>query len=62
MTDYKKTKIVATLGPATDSKEILTNLASEGGFSLPYMLKRKLGFGGKVDLSICSSILCMRYE
>ena len=30
MTDYKKTKIVATLGPATDSKEILTNLASEG--------------------------------
>ena len=30
MTDYKKTKIVATLGPATDSKEILTNLALEG--------------------------------
>ena len=30
MTDYKKTKIVATLGPATDSKEILTNLAQEG--------------------------------
>ena len=30
MTDYKKTKIVATLGPATDSKEILTNLAIEG--------------------------------
>ena len=30
MTDYKKTKIVATLVPATDSKEILTNLALEG--------------------------------
>ena len=30
MTDYKKTKIVATLGPATDSKEILTRLAKEG--------------------------------
>ena len=30
MTDSKKTKIVATLGPATDSKEILTNLALEG--------------------------------
>jgi len=27
---YKKTKIVATLGPATDSKEILTQLAKEG--------------------------------
>ncbi|MCL4137956.1 UNVERIFIED_CONTAM: hypothetical protein GTU68_058238 [Idotea baltica] len=30
MTDYKKTKIVATLGPATDSKETLTRLAKEG--------------------------------
>ena len=30
MIDYKKTKIVATLGPATDSKEILTRLAKEG--------------------------------
>ena len=30
MIDYKKTKIVATLGPATDSKEILTTLAREG--------------------------------
>ena len=30
MNDYKKTKIVATLGPATDSKEILTELAREG--------------------------------
>ena len=30
MIDYKKTKIVATLGPATDSKEILTSLAKEG--------------------------------
>ncbi|MFD2529715.1 MULTISPECIES: pyruvate kinase [Polaribacter] len=30
MTDYKKTKIVATLGPATGTKEILTNLAKEG--------------------------------
>ena len=30
MTDNKKTKIVATLGPVTDSKEILTNLALEG--------------------------------
>lgn len=27
---YKKTKIVATLGPATNSKEILTQLATEG--------------------------------
>ena len=26
----KKTKIVATLGPATNTKEILTNLAKEG--------------------------------
>ena len=30
MSDYKKTKIVATLGPATDSKETLTELAKEG--------------------------------
>ena len=30
MIDYKKTKIVATLGPATDSKEVLTRLAKEG--------------------------------
>ena len=30
MNDYKKTKIVATLGPATGSKEILTELAREG--------------------------------
>ena len=30
MKDYKKTKIVATLGPATDSKDILFNLAKEG--------------------------------
>ncbi|WP_088324300.1 pyruvate kinase [Polaribacter tangerinus] len=30
MKPYKKTKIVATLGPATGSKEILTNLAKEG--------------------------------
>tara|TARA_B110001454_G_scaffold219022_1_gene249361 strand:- start:1067 stop:2494 length:1428 start_codon:yes stop_codon:yes gene_type:complete len=30
MNDYKKTKIVATLGPATDSKEVLTQLATEG--------------------------------
>lgn len=30
MKDYKKTKIVATLGPATDSKEILFTLAKEG--------------------------------
>ena len=30
MKDYKKTKIVATLGPATDSKETLTELATEG--------------------------------
>ena len=30
MKDYKKTKIVATLGPATDSKETLTQLAKEG--------------------------------
>jgi pyruvate kinase len=30
MIDYKKTKIVATLGPATDSKEVLTALAREG--------------------------------
>ena len=30
MNDYKKTKIVATLGPATDSKETLTELAREG--------------------------------
>jgi pyruvate kinase len=30
MPNNKKTKIVATLGPATDSKEILTTLASNG--------------------------------
>ena len=30
MIDYKKTKIVATLGPATDSKKTLTELAKEG--------------------------------
>ena len=30
MNYYKKTKIVATLGPATDTKEILTKLAKEG--------------------------------
>ena len=30
MNDYKKTKIVATLGPATGSKEILTELVREG--------------------------------
>ena len=30
MNDYKKTKIVATLGPATNSKEVLTQLAAEG--------------------------------
>jgi pyruvate kinase len=30
MNDYKKTKIVATLGPATNSKEVLTQLATEG--------------------------------
>ncbi|WP_435414185.1 pyruvate kinase [Polaribacter aestuariivivens] len=30
MTNYKKTKIVATLGPATGTKEILKNLAKEG--------------------------------
>ena len=30
MNDYKKTKIVATLGPATDSKKTLTELAREG--------------------------------
>lgn len=30
MKDYKKTKIVATLGPATDSKQTLTELAKEG--------------------------------
>ena len=30
MKDYKKTKIVATLGPATDSKDILLSLAKEG--------------------------------
>ncbi|QTE21555.1 pyruvate kinase [Polaribacter cellanae] len=30
MKPYKKTKIVATLGPATDTKEILKNLAIEG--------------------------------
>lgn len=30
MSKYKKTKIVATLGPATSSKETLTELASEG--------------------------------
>ncbi|MEE9406486.1 MAG: pyruvate kinase [Polaribacter sp.] len=30
MIDYKKTKIVATLGPATDTKEMLKNLAKEG--------------------------------
>ncbi len=30
MKSYKKTKIVATLGPATDSKQTLTDLATEG--------------------------------
>jgi pyruvate kinase len=30
MPNNKKTKIVATLGPATDTKEILTTLASNG--------------------------------
>ena len=30
MENYKKTKIVATLGPATDTKEILTELANTG--------------------------------
>ena len=30
MNDYKKTKIDATLGPATNSKEVLTQLATEG--------------------------------
>ncbi|MCL7752489.1 pyruvate kinase [Polaribacter sp. Z022] len=30
MTEFKKTKIVATLGPATDSKETLTELATQG--------------------------------
>ena len=30
MNDYKKTKIVATLGPATDNKKTLTELAREG--------------------------------
>lgn len=29
-TNYKKTKIVATLGPATNTKEIITELASKG--------------------------------
>ena len=30
MPNHNKTKIVATLGPATDTKEILTELASNG--------------------------------
>mgnify|MGYP006164650133 CR=1 FL=1 len=30
MPNYNKTKIVATLGPATDSKEVLTELARNG--------------------------------
>ena len=30
MPNHNKTKIVATLGPATDTKEILTELATNG--------------------------------
>ena len=30
MPNYNKTKIVATLGPATDTKEVLTELARNG--------------------------------